>query len=293
MRLRRTRHPADGGGIVSETSGAVRFLYGTVPGRMLLKAIMKSHTDRLAVAFLRSRWSRPVITPYAKHHGVELPQAEFENFHTFRDFFARSRNAVPIDATPGHLISPCDGWLSAYPIQENSSFAIKNSHYRLADFLQDAELAERFHGGDCLIFRLCASDYHHYCYIDDCYQGVNHFIPGMLHSVQPIACETYPVYVLNRRSWTLLTTEHFGPVVQTEIGALVVGGICNPRENLRVCRGQEKGHFELAGSTIVLLFQKGKILLRPDILEHLKHGEFQVHQGMWIGEQVFHKTDTI
>ena len=115
----------------------------------------------------------------------------------------------------------------------------------------------------------------------------------MLHSVQPIACENYPVYVLNRRNWTLLTTEHFGPVVQTEIGALVVGGICNPRENIRVRRGQEKGHFELAGSTIVLLFQKGKIRLRPDILEHLKHGEFQVHQGMWIGEQTFHKTDTI
>ena len=270
---------------MSEVSGAVRFLYGTVPGRMLLKVIMKSHADRLAVAFLRSPWSRLMIAPYAKRHGVELPQAEFENYRTFRDFFARSRNTVPMDDTPEHLISPCDGWLSAYPIQENSSFSIKNSHYRIADLLHDTELAKHFQGGDCLIFRLCASDYHHYCYIDDCYQGANHFIPGTLHSVQPIAFEIYPVYVLNRRSWTLLTTEHFGPVVQTEIGALVVGGICNPRENLRVCRGQEKGHFELAGSTIVLLFQKGQIRLRPDIIDHLKCGEFKVRQGMWIGEQ--------
>lgn len=278
---------------MNKTSSIVRFLYGTVPGRVLLKAIVKSHAERLAIVFLRSRWSRLIIAPYAKHHGIKLPQAELKTYRTFRDFFARPRNAVTFDGTPEHLISPCDGWLSAYPIQKDSSFAIKGSHYRIADFLQDTDLADRFCGGDCLIFRLCASDYHHYCYIDDCYQGSNHFIPGMLHSVQPIACETYPVYVLNRRNWTLLTTEHFGPVVQIEIGALVVGGICNPREDLRVCRGQEKGHFELAGSTIVLLFQKGQIRLRPDILEHLTHEEFQVHQGMWIGVQTPQSANTV
>ena len=278
---------------MSKTSGIVRFLYGTVPGRMLLKAIMKSHAERLVILFLRSRCSHLVIAPYAKLHRIKLSQAELDSYRTFRDFFTRFQDMVCIDGTPGHLISPCDGWLSVHTIQKDSSFSIKSSHYRIADLLQDTELADLFQDGDCLIFRLCASDYHHYCYIDDCYQGANHFIPGMLHSVQPIACETYPVYVLNRRSWTLLTTEHFGPVVQTEIGALVVGGICNPRENLRVCRGQEKGHFELAGSTIVLLFQKGKIRLLPNVLEQLKHGEFRVHQGMWIGEQTFPKTGVV
>ena len=82
-----------------------------------------------------------------------------------------------------------------------------------------------------------------------------------------------------------MATKHFGPVVQTEIGALVVGGICNPRKNLRVFRGMEKGHFELAGSTIVLLFQKNQIELCPDIQHQLKNGEVQVHEGMWIGTQ--------
>ena len=32
------------------------------------------------------------------------------------------------------------------------------------DFLQDEELAKNYHNGLCLIFRLCASDYHHYSY---------------------------------------------------------------------------------------------------------------------------------
>ena len=276
---------------MNSSSRAVRFLYSTVPGRLLLRGIMASHVDHLAVAFLRSRLSRPLIAPYARLCGMDAQSITCQDFRTYRDFFARSRSCNAVDTSPEHLISPCDGWLSAYPITENSSFSIKNSHYCIGDFLQDKALAQTYRGGDCLIFRLCPSDYHHYCYIDDCYQGTNHFIPGVLHSVQPIACEHYPVYVLNRRSWALLSTENFGPVVQTEIGALIVGGICNPRENIRARRGQEKGHFELAGSTIVLLFQKGAMCLRPDILEKLKYGEVRMRYGMWIGNALKKQTD--
>lgn len=268
---------------MSETSGIVRFLYGTIPGRLFLKAILASHADRLAVAFLRSRCSRPVIAPYARRHGVALEAAQLRSFRSYRDFFLRSRGPMRVDPFPDHLISPCDGWLSACPVAADSSFALKNSHYALRDLLQDPALVRQFEGGVCLIFRLCASDHHHYYYIDDGYQGENHPIPGVLHSVQPIACETYPVYVLNRRCWTLLTTRHFGPVVQTEVGALVVGGICNPYQDLRVTRGMEKGHFDLAGSTILLFFQKGRIELLPDILRQLPRGEVRVTAGMQIG----------
>ena len=267
---------------MSGNSGFVRFLYGTVPGRLLLKGILATHADRLAVAFLRSRLSRPLIGPYARRCGIHLTEAQRKSFQTYRDLFLRTREAPDFDAEPSHLISPCDGWLSAYPIREDSSFAIKDSHYRLHDLLQAADLAARFTGGDCLVLRLCPSDYHHYCYIDDGFQGENHFIPGVLHSVQPIACEKYPVFALNRRSWTLLHTDHFGPVVQTEIGALVVGGIVNLRENQPVRRGEEKGYFELAGSTITLLFQKGRIRLKPELLVALECGEVQVRQGQWI-----------
>lgn len=82
-----------------------------------------------------------------------------------------------------------------------------------------------------------------------------------------------------------MDTDHFGPVVQTEIGALVVGGIVNEQENVRVVRGMEKGRFELAGSTITLMFQKDRIRLQAHITEHLAEGgEYRVMQGMWIGE---------
>lgn len=269
---------------MNRNSLAVRFLYGTVPGRTVLKLIMKTHADRLAVWFLRSPLSRPLVGWYAKRNNVPLSPLQKGTFGSFQEFFVRERGAVSIDLAPDHLISPCDGWLSACPIREDSHFVIKDSCYRLADLLQDETLAREFHGGDCLMFRLCPSDYHRYCYIDDGYQGENHDIPGLLHSVQPIACERYPVYTLNRRCWTLMVTEHFGPVVQTEVGALVVGGISNYRENNRTFKGMEKGRFELAGSTIVLLFQKGRIYLHPYITNELTDGgEYRVTQGMWIG----------
>ena len=274
----------DRGESMNNTSGMVYFLYATVFGRCLLKLIMKLQLDRIITRFLWSSCSRPLIGWYIRHNSISVTPEEKASFRSFRDLFARTRENTTIDYTPEHLISPCDGWMSAFPIDGQSSFAIKNSHYKISDFLQDEALARNYLGGTCLIFRLCVSDYHHYCYIDNGYQGENHFIPGVLHSVQPIACETYPVFILNKRNWCLLATENFGPVVQCEIGALVVGGIFNEKENARFRKGSEKGHFELAGSTIILLFEKGHMRLRSELLEKLSQtDEIQVKQGEWIG----------
>jgi phosphatidylserine decarboxylase len=253
----------------------------------MLKVIQTCRLDRAAAGFLRSPLSRPLIGRYVRQYQVPMEEFQGQGFATFQAFFARKKERVRFDPDPTHLISPCDGYLSAFPIQADSSFSIKGSRYRLEDLLQDPELGKRFHGGDCLIFRLCPSDYHHYCYIDDGEQGRHHAIQGQLHSVRPIACETYPVYTLNRRVWSLLSTDHFGPVVQTEVGALLVGGIRNEQDSGSVFRGMEKGHFELSGSTLVLLFQKNRIQLRPHIQKALADGrEVRVVQGTQIGARV-------
>ena len=268
---------------MNNTSKTVHFLYSTVPGRLFLKLIMKLHIDRYGARFLWTKYSKPLASWYIKSNGIQVSRAEFERFRSFRDMFVRTREPLPVDSAPDHLVSPCDGWLSVFPISQDSCFSIKNSYYQIQDFLQDETLARNYQNGTCMVFRLCASDYHHYSYIDDGYQGAHHHIPGVLHSVQPIACEKFPVYVLNKRCWSLLTTEHFGPVVQCEIGALVIGGIFNEKENTRFSKGSEKGHFELAGSTIVLLFEPDQIQVKPEILAELSgEEEYRVIQGQWI-----------
>ena len=272
---------------MNANNSSIRFLYGTAPGRLVLKLLLKGHLDKPAVSFLRSGLSRPMIKNFARKNDISLTPDELRSFHTYRDFFLRDRDGITLDMEPSHLISPCDSWLSAFKIREDSSFTIKGSRYRLQDFIRcddPEELIRRYEGGDCLVFRLCASDYHHYCYIDDCYVHSGHYIPGELHSVQPLCCETYPVYTLNRRNWCLMETTNFGPVIQTEVGAFIVGGIVNHHSDCKVTRGTEKGHFDLAGSTIVLLFEKGRIKLRSEITDALKSSpEVRVELGMHIG----------
>ena len=269
---------------MSGSGSVMRLLYGTVPGRAVLQLIQNTRAERVFVRFLHAPVSRLLIPAFAKANHIPEEEWRGRRFASYRDFFIRKRDDCAVDPTPERLVSPCDGWLSAFPIGEDSTFAIKHSRYRVADLLEDASLAERFRGGMCLILRLCASDYHRYCWIDDGTVGENHRIPGILHSVQPIACEQYPVYTLNRRSWCAIETAHFGTVVQTEIGALVVGGIENYRENCAVRRGEEKGHFDLAGSTITLFFEPGRIALRPELMRALQVcEEVRVQYGQWIG----------
>lgn len=262
----------------------VRFLYGTALGRSVLKTVMLCRLDKVAVWFLCSSMSRCVIPGYIKRHNIPMNCFVPARYDSFRSFFLREKKEHTYDSVAEHLISPCDGWLSAYPIREDSSFRIKGSYYRISDLLNNPAIGRRFNGGVCLVFRLSASDYHHYCYVDDGIVAESGFIEGKLHSVQPIACETYPVYSLNRRAWSLLETEHFGSVVQTEIGALIVGGIVNNPVDSSFSRGDKKGHFDLSGSTIVLLMQKDTITLQPWITDCLMRGqEARVAFGMRIG----------
>ena len=181
-------HTCCGGKHMSGSTRTVKFLYCTMLGRLLLQILQKSGFDKVIVKFLRSTYSQPFIGWYSKRHGIVLDPSEQKGFQTYRDFFIRTRTTIKIDSTPGHLISPCDGYLSAFTIQSDSSFYVKNSYYRLCDLIQDGDLSKQYRDGDCLIFRLCASDYHHYCYIDDGYQGEKPF-----HSGRTAQCSTNSV----------------------------------------------------------------------------------------------------
>lgn len=265
---------------------AMHFFYGTVPGRSLMKLLLKVGLPRAMAAYLSSPLSRRMIPRYIEKHRIPMEEFEQEEYSSFADFFVRKRGDYPVDLTPEHLISPCDGLLSVYEIEADSSFSIKGSHYRLCDLLEDPDIEGQYLGGTCLIFRLTPSDYHRYAYIDSGYIHDNHYIEGKLHSVQPIACKKYPVYRLNRRCWTVLETEHFGQVVQIEVGALAVGGIVQEAQNTDIRKGDEMGHFELCGSTIVLLLEKGRVTLLPEIHDMNGEGrEYRVRQGMKIGDR--------
>lgn len=264
---------------------SVLFLYGTKPGRVLLEIILALRTPALLGLFLRSPLSIPAIKPFIKKNGINMDEWKGRKFRSFNDFFTRKKETVSFDSEPSHFISPCDSLLTAYDIKEDSTFRIKGADYSLTDFFQNEETGKKFVGGKCLVFRLCATDYHRYIFCDNATVESNHFIKGKLYCVQPLALEKYRVFTLNRRSWNILHTENFGDVASVEIGAFSVGGIINHHENCAVKKGEEKGYFDLHGSTIALLFEKGKVQLLPEIEEGLKDGECRVKIGQWIANK--------
>lgn len=269
---------------MGQDTASMRFFYGSVCGRTLLKVLLKLGLTKLMAAYLQSSFSKGSIPRFIKKYNIQMDDYPKREYKSFADFFARKKDVYKFDVEPSHLISPCDGWLSAFQIEPDSVFEVKGTRYSVRDFLDDSELAKRFEGGTCLIFRLTPADYHHFAFVDDATIGERHYLEGALHSVQPIALSTVPVFRVNRRCWHLLKTKNFGEVAQIEVGALAVGGFVYEKENADVKRGEEMGYFDLWGSTIVQLFQKDSIELIPEIAAEIDPDkEFHICLGTQIG----------
>ena len=261
-------------------------LYDHAPGRLLLKVLTAPWVSKAAGRLLSTRASRILVGPFARKSGIDLGEYLGAPYHSFNEFFSRriKPELRPIPEDPSIFISPCDSRLTALPIGEDSRFTLKGTEYTLASLLRNEELAQRFSGGWCLIFRLCVDDYHRYCYVADGEKGENTFLPGVLHTVNPIACDHYPIYKENAREYSLLHTGHWGDILMMEVGALMVGKIVNHHGPARVTRGQEKGYFQFGGSTVVLLAEKGRLCLDAPYAENSRQGtETRVRYGQPIG----------
>ena len=105
-------------------------------------------------------------------------------------------------------------------------------------------------------------------------------------SVNPIACDHYPIYKDNARESAVLHTENWGDTLMIEVGALMVGKIVNHHGAARVARGQETGYFRFGGSTVVLLTQKNRLHLDAPYPENSAQGiETRVRYGQPIGKK--------
>lgn len=267
-------------------SKSVVFLCSSPFGRFLYNLTLFLQVPKIMGAFLRSPLSKFFIKGFVKKNNIDMSAFAGVKFKSFNDFFTRKDNSRKPELSSEILISPCDSALSVLNIEENSTFKIKGFDYTLKDFFETDEFDKTFSGGNALIFRLAATDYHRYCYIDSGSLEKNHFLKGRLYSVQPVCCRTFKVYTKNRRSWTILHTQNFGDVAQVEVGAFSVGGIKNHHENYSFSKGEEKGYFDLHGSTIVMLFRKNTIKLDEEILAQTANGkETTVKYGQPIGKK--------
>lgn len=267
--------------------GSLEFLYGTAAGRLLLRPLVSRPVSRACGRFLDTSLSRPLIRPFARHAGIDPEEYDLSDVRCFNDFFCRplKPGRRPVDPDPAALIAPCDGLLTAVEIRGDTVLPVKQSRYSLERLLGDRALAAEFEGGLCLVYRLCVEHYHRYCYFDSGRKEEDVFLPGLLHTVRPVALADTPVFTENCREYAVIDTAGFGRAVQMEVGAMLVGKIVNDHLWARdVSRGEEKGHFAYGGSTIIVLLRKDAATLRADLAALSARGEeLPVRMGERIG----------
>lgn len=283
---------------------SLELLYKTAPGRIILRALTSPLLSKAAGAFLSTGVSRGMIGRFIRKNAIDMGDYARREYLSFNDFFTRELKpgARRADRAPEALIAPCDSRVSVYSLGPDSKMNVKGISYTVAQLLgfdgdgkatgeddplaQMEELAQGLEGGVALVFRLCVDDYHRYCYFDSGSKGENVYIPGVLHTVRPIALESQPVFARNSREYCVLDTCNFGRCVQIEVGAMMVGKIRNLHGPCSFERGQEKGMFEFGGSTVVLLIGPGQVRLREDLEgARNENREIRVLLGEKIGEK--------
>lgn len=266
-------------------SGLFRFLYDSSAGGFLLHGVVHPLPSKFVGAFLSSGASKILIPSFIRRNDIDVSEFEAGPYDSFNSFFYRKilPDARKFDSSHKSVISPCDGKIQVFPISEDSQFEIKGIPYTIATLLRDPELAGRYQGGTLMLIRLGVDDYHRYSYPVSGREKGSIKIKGRLHTVNPFAAERRAIYCENAREYSLIDTEELGTVLMMEVGALMVGRIVNLHSVGSVTRGQEKGYFRFGASSIVLCFEKDKIVPDSDIVENSEKG---IETKVRLGERI-------
>ncbi|MBI4692782.1 MAG: phosphatidylserine decarboxylase [Gammaproteobacteria bacterium] len=230
------------------------------------------------------------IRRFMRHYPVDLDEAletDCTRYASFNHFFTRELRGgcrpMPEDARA--VACPCDGRMSELgPIVDDVLLQAKGRRYGLPALLAgDTGLARRFHGGEFATIYLAPHDYHrvHSPLAGRVLRAT--YVPGALFSVNDRTTRHVEnLFARNERVIVVMETA-LGQVCVILVGAMLVGFIelvCadlpaqvdGARQPVPLAlgakrdleRGEELGRFNM-GSTVILLFERGRVRWRKDI----------------------------
>lgn len=288
---------------------ALRWTYGTPWGRAALWTLLKRGLfSRLYGSWMDRPKSRESIAPFVQAYGIDMNDYALgvEDFASFNEFFYRTLRPGARPLAPCHgeaegmatggvesevdgrvegevgraiedvAVFPADGRHMAFPnISKVERVFVKGQSFDLPALLGNATLAENYKEGTLIISRLCPTDYHRFHFPVSGIPGEARLIPGALVSVSPYALRRRLAWLWeNKRVITELDSETWGRVLLIEVGATCVGSILQTyTPGKAVIRGEEKGYFAFGGSTVITLFEPGRIVLDEDLRECSARGE--------------------
>ena len=265
----------------------LNWLYNNPVGELSLEAFVK----RKALSDwygnkMDSPESIEKIKGFVSSYDMDLSDAQKQEFTSFNDFFYRKLkpDARPFSSDSNVVISPADGKIFAYENITNQDFVVKGYRFNLLEYLQDTSLYNIYKNGSLVIVRLCPTDYHRFHFPVSGTIISHKKIEGDLYSVSPIALrKKVELICMNKRENTVIETKQFGKILYSEVGATMVGSIIQTYTNNRIKKGQEKGYFKFGGSTVILIFEKGKIKIDEDLLENTRKG---IETAILMGNQI-------
>ncbi|WP_439111633.1 archaetidylserine decarboxylase [Lentibacter sp.] len=277
--------------------GYIRWAYQDSTSSLVERLLFRSKLFSKIMGFwYDSPLSRGKIAPAIK--ALAIDESEFlkprNSYRTFNDFFIRhlKPEARPYSKDDRDIVSPADGRVLVFPrLDEDTFVPVKGFPFSIHKMLPG--LSDRYVNGALAIIRLCPADYHRYHFPCAGKISDSKDIDGALHSVNPIALGSGPdVFGENKRSYTLIETEAAGTVCFVEVGAFGVGSIVDTVSSDLVNKMDEKGYFKFGGSTVVLVFEQGKIDFSQDLIDNSALGkETLVKVGQTIAKVSKHEAE--
>ncbi|KAK4148613.1 phosphatidylserine decarboxylase-domain-containing protein, partial [Chaetomidium leptoderma] len=224
--------------------------------------------------------SKAEIPKFIAFHGLDLSEVRLplNDFKSFNEFFYRALkpDARPCSApnNPRIIVSPADCRSVVFNrIETATSVWVKGREFSVKRLLGDAypeDVGRYESGGGLGIFRLAPQDYHRFHIPVDGVMRQPKTIAGEYYTVNPMAIRSaLDVYGENVRVVVPIDSPEFGRVMVICVGAMMVGSTVITRsDGDEVRRAEELGYFKFGGSTLVLLFESGKMVFDDDLVDN-------------------------
>ncbi|THY93400.1 hypothetical protein D6C95_05885 [Aureobasidium pullulans] len=235
------------------------------------------------------------IPGFINFHQLDMSEVllQTSDFKSFNEFFYRKLkpDARPCSAAdrPEIVVSPADCRSVVFnQITEAQRIWVKGREFSVERLLGNAypEDAKRYVGGAMGIFRLAPQDYHRFHIPVDGTMLEPKPIDGEYYTVNPMAIRSaLDVYGENVRVVVPIDSPKHGRVMVICVGAMMVGStVITRKTGEQVKRAEELGYFKFGGSTLLLLFEPGKMLFDDDLVDNSNGAlETLVRVGMSIG----------
>nr|WP_284700806.1 archaetidylserine decarboxylase [Robbsia betulipollinis] len=254
---------------------------------LLPKQLLTTFAGRVAGA-QGGAMTTGLIRWFVKQYDVDMNEAQnpdIAGYASFNEFFTRALKPGVRPLADAAFVSPVDGAISQFgAIDDHHILQAKGHRFTTTELVGgDATLAARFRHGSFANLYLSPRDYHRLHMPCEGRLTRMIYVPGALFSVNPVTARGVPgLFARNERVVCVFENDEHGSFVMVLVGATIVGsmatvwhGAVNPKRPQKIAewgyadrdivlgKGEEMGRF-LLGSTVVMLFEAGRIAFNRD-----------------------------